>query len=128
MPQKNISLREIERSISVNCAIDRKAFKALTLTRWHTGVNQGIARCIFIYIGLKCGYSSEEICDYLAITGVEYQHKADVLDTMYAGGKELFNTIGATPSYHEMNNTYLVFFRKLLLAQNYLRYRWGYIA
>ena len=126
MVQNKIPLREIERSITINCAIDKKASKALTLPKWHTGVNQGLARCIFIYIALKCDYSKEEICDYLTITASEYGHKAAVLDVMYSGGRELFNTIGTTPSYHEVNNTYLVFFRRLLLAQNYLRYRFGY--
>lgn len=128
MSQNKIPLREIERSITINCAIDKKASKALTLHRWHTGVNQGVGRCIFIYIAHKCSYTQEAICDYLAISSDEYNHKAAVLDDMYSGGRELFNSIGAAPSYQEANATYLVFFRRLLLAQNYLRYRWGFNA
>lgn len=126
MSAKKIPLREIERSITVNCAVDKKANKALTLYKWQTGVNKGIARCIFIYIALKCSYSQEEICDYLTISADEYHHKLAVLDNMHSTGRDLFNSIGTKYTYADTSTTELIFYRKLLLAQNYLRYRFGY--
>ena len=126
MPPNKIPLREIERAITINAAIDQKASKALTFPKWQTGINQGIGRCIFIYIAHKSGYIPDEICDYLTITLAEYDHKFAVLDDLCSKGKELFNCIGNNSSYSDTYNTHLVFYRKLLLAQNYLRYRFGY--
>jgi hypothetical protein len=121
-----IPLREIERSITVNCAVDKKANKTLTLYKYQTGVNKGIARCVFIYIAIKCSYNPEEICDYLAITNAEYGHKSAVLADMHDRGRELFTTKGGNFTYADTSCTELIFYRKLLLAQNYLRYRFGY--
>jgi hypothetical protein len=121
-----IPLREIERSITINCAVDKKANKSLSLYNWQTGVNRGVARCIFIYIALKCSYSPDEICDYLAITPEEYGHKAAVLADMHDRGRDIFTTKGNNITYADTSTTELTFYRKLLLAQNYLRYRFGY--
>lgn len=122
-----IPLREIEKSITINCAVDKKASKSLTLYNWQTGINRGVARCIFIYIAIKCSYDAEEICDYLAITPDEYRHKAAVLADLHDKGRALFTTIGNKDlTLADTSTTELTFYRKLLLAQNYLRYRFGY--
>lgn len=120
-----IPLREIERSITINCALDKKASKSLTMYNWQTGVNRGVARCVFIYIAQHCNYNAEEICDYLAITPDEYRHKAAVLTDLHDKGRDLFNTIGTKITLADTSTTELTFYRKLLLAQNYLRYRFG---
>lgn len=125
MPQKIISLREIERSITINCAIDKKANKVLQLPKWQGLNNQGIGRCIFIYIAHNSGYNQEEICDYLNIKADEYLRKAAIVGELYNNGKLLFESIGHTAGYLETRDTYLFFYRKLVLAQNYLRYRFG---
>lgn len=124
MPPK-ISLREIERSISINCNIDKTASKSLQLTKWHTGINQGIGRSIFIYIAHNYGYTPEEICDYLIITNVEYKQKFESLHDLYTKGFELFYK-ESKDTYKDTYNTHLIFYRKLVLAQNYLRYRFGF--
>jgi hypothetical protein len=122
-----IALREIERAIELNSTIDKTASKVLTLQRLHTGVNQGIPRCVFIYIALKAHYNSEEICDYLAITPNEYSAKEATLAELYDQGREAFTTSSYRDPYSETyHNTPLIFYRKLLLAQNYLRYRCGW--
>lgn len=120
-----IPLREIERSIAINCAVDKKASKSLTLYNWQTGINRGVARSVFIYIAQNCNYNAEEICDYLAISPDEYRHKAAVLTDLHDKGRDLFNTIGTKITLADTSTTELTFYRKLLLAQNYLRYRFG---
>jgi len=125
MLPKKIPLREIERSIAINCAIDKKSNKPLQLTKWQGLTNQGLGRCIFIYIAQNCGYNPEEICDYLTIQDFEYAQKAAILEEFYTNGKYLFETIGHTAGYLETRDTYLFFYRKLVLAQNYLRYRFS---
>lgn len=120
-----ISLREIERAIALNSVLDKKASKALTLLKWQNGITQGIPRCVFIYIALKCGYNQEEICDYLAITFEEYNAKAAVLEDLRIKGRDAF-TDTSHNSYTNAFHTPLLFYRKLLLAQNYLRYRCGW--
>jgi hypothetical protein len=124
MSQKNISLREIERSIKVNATIDKKAGKALQLHKWHRGINQGIGRSIFIYIARQHDYTQEAICDYLAIKPDEYNHKVDQLSELYTKGEAIFHS----PAIHDYASTcdsHLNFYRKLLLAQSYLRWRFG---
>lgn len=125
MQTKNITLREIQRSIAINCALDHKSGKALQLTKWQGLTNQGLGRCIFIYIAIQAGYTPEAIRDYLSMTEQEYLQKAGILDEFYDNGKLLFETIGHTAGYMETRDTYLFFYRKLVLAQNYLRWRFG---
>jgi hypothetical protein len=124
MLPKKIPLREIDRSISINCTIDKKAGKPLQLLKWHTGINQGIGRSIFIYLSHKSGYSPEEICDYLSMTAGEYNQKFEALDDLFHKGNDLFHKAGID-TYKDTYNTPLIFYRKLMLAQNYLRYRFG---
>lgn len=126
MAAKKIPLREIERSITINCAIDKKANKPLTLPKWQGLNNQGIGRCIFIFIAKRCDYDQEEICDYLTMATKEYQSKLAILDELFIHGKLLFETVGPHANYQETKDTYLLFYRKLVLAQNYLRYRCRY--
>lgn len=126
MSPNKIPLREIERSIRINCVIDNKASKSLQLPKWGRGIaNQGIARSIFLYLAINSGYNQEEICDYLDITNDEYLDKAASLNEYYTNGKQLFETIGHTAGYLETRDSYLSFYRKLVLAQNYLRYRFS---
>lgn len=125
MLSKTIPLREIERSIAINCAIDRKSNKPLQLTKWQGLTNQGLGRCIFMYIALHSGYNQAEICDYLTMAKHEYDAKFNILDEFYTNGKFLFETVGHNAGYLETRDTYLFFYRKLVLAQNYLRYRFS---
>lgn len=125
MLPKTIPLREIERSIAINCAIDHKSGKPLQLTKWQGLTNQGLGRCIFLYIATNAGYNPEEIRDYLNMADKEYQDKSAIIDEFYDNGKFLFETMGHTAGYLETRDTYLFFYRKLVLAQNYLRYRFG---
>lgn len=122
---KIIPLREIERSIAINCTIDQKSNKALQLPKWQGLNNQGLGRSIFMFIALKSGYNKEEICDYLAMNSNEYENKLKVLDEYYTNGKELFETIGHTAGYQETRDNYMFFYRKLVLAENYLKYRFN---
>lgn len=122
---KYIPLWEIERSIAINCAIDRKALKPLQLPKWQGLTNQGVGRCIFIYIATFCGYNQEEVCDYLTIADQEYKDKVGMLEELYAHGKLLFETLGTDAGYLETRDTYLLFYRKLILAKNYLRFRFN---
>lgn len=122
---KLIPLREIERSIAINCALDQKSQKALQLPKWQGLNNQGLGRCIFIFIALKAGYEKEEICDYLNLNVKEYDQKQQILEEYYNNGKHLFETIGHTAGYQETRDTYMFFYRKLVLAENYLRYRFN---
>lgn len=125
MSPKTIPLGEIERSITINCAIDKKSNKPLQLTKWQGLTNQGLGRCIFIYIALQSGYNQVEICDYLTMAKHEYDAKAGIINEFYAHGKFLFETVGHSAGYLETRDTYLFFYRKLVLAQNYLRYRFS---
>lgn len=122
---KLIPLREIERSIAINCTLDTKSQKALQLPKWQGLNNQGLGRLIFIFIAIKAGYDKEEICDYLTMNPVEYDKKLEILDDYYNNGKHLFDTIGHTAGYQETRDTYMFFYRKLVLAENYLRYRFN---
>lgn len=125
MSPNNVSLREIERSISINCAIDKGSGKALQLARWQGLNNRGLGRVIFIYLALQSGHSQEAICDYLDMGDAEYQQTAAIVDEFYTNGRILFETLGHTAGYLETKDAYLFFYRKLVLAQNYLRYRCG---
>jgi hypothetical protein len=125
MTQNKIPLREIERSIAINCAIDYKSNKPLQLTKWQGLTNQGLGRCIFLYIAKRQGYNKEEICDYLTMNIQEFEQKAAILQELHDNGKMLFETIGHTATYLETRDACLFFYRKLVLAQNYLRYRFG---
>lgn len=125
MPPKLIPLREIERSIKINCTIDQKSQKVLQLPKWQGLNNQGLGRCIFIFIALRCGYNKDEICDYLTMNPLEYDQKAETLTEYYTNGKELFETIGHTAGYMETRDNYMFFYRKLVLAENYLKYRFN---
>lgn len=120
--QKKIPFREIDRAITVNCAIDYKSNKALQFPKLKGITNQGLGRCIFIYIALQTGYDREEICDYLAMNVNEFDQKEAVLGEMYAAGKILFEGIEPGEGI-EYGENHLLFYRKLLLARNYLRYR-----
>lgn len=122
---KIIPLREIERSIAINCTIDQKSQKPLQLPKWQGLNNQGLGRSLFIYIAKNCGYNKEEICDYLTMNPVEYDDKFSTLDEFYKNGKQLFETIGHTAGYMETRDNYMFFYRKLVLAENYLKYRFG---
>jgi hypothetical protein len=124
MSPKTISLREIERAIAINATIDKKAGKALQLHKWHRGINQGIGRSIFIYIAKQHGYTKEEVCDYLAIKPDEYDHKVDQLSELYIKGEAIFHS-AAINTYASTCDSHLNFYRKLLLAQSYLRWRFG---
>lgn len=127
MASKFIPLREIERSITINCTIDQKASKPLQLPKWQGLANQGLGRSIFIFIASHCGYSKDEICDYLTITSNEYDDKFASLNEYYTNGKRLFETIGHTAGYHQTRDNYMFFYRKLRLAENYLKYRFGLV-
>lgn len=118
-------MREIERSIAINCTIDLKSNKALQLPKWQGLTNQGLGRSIFMFIALKAGYNKEEICDYLAMNPVEYDQKEKTLAEYYSNGKHLFDTVGHTAGYQETRDNYMFFYRKLVLAENYLRYRFN---
>jgi len=121
-------LREIERSISINCAIDKSSPKTLQLRKWqgqNQYLKQGLGRCLFVYIALKSGYNQEEICDYLTMSEQEYLQQAGILDEYYNNGRLLFETIGHKAGYLETKDACLFFYRKLVLAENYLRYRFG---
>lgn len=120
-----VPLREIDKAITLNSVLDQKASKILTLKKWQNGISQGVPRCVFIYIALKAGYSPEEICDYLAINVDEFTAKQAVLPEMYATGLRLFKSSNLD-THTGTYNAQLLFYRKLLLAQNYLRYRCGY--
>jgi hypothetical protein len=122
---KFIPLREIERSITINCTIDQKSNKPLQLPKWQGINNQGLGRSIFIFIALKIGYDKEEICDYLTMNPTEYDTKLAHLDEYYSHGKELFETIGHAAGYQETRDNYMFFYRKLVLAENYLKYRFN---
>lgn len=125
MPTKLIPLREIERSIAINCTIDQKSMKPLQLPKWQGLNNQGLGRSLFIFIAIKAGYNKEEICDYLIMNPTEYDNKQRTLDEYYTNGKELFHTIGHTAGYQETRDHYMFFYRKLVLAENYLKYRFN---
>src|SRR6266581_955080 len=125
MLPKLIPLQEIDKAIRINCVIDNHALKALTLKKHHGVNNKGVGRGLFIYVAVKCGYAKEEICDYLAITEQEFDQRTAALEGYYTQGKLLFDTIGASADYHETANTYVFFYRKLVLVNNYLRYKYN---
>lgn len=125
----NISLEAIQSAIKANCVIEKKAIKALTLERQcGQGLSiKGIGRCLFIYIARAAGYTPEEICDYLAINLREYDTKTEALEDLYVTGKKLFENSGNHFTYLETRDTYLFFYRKLVLIRNYLKYRYNFI-
>jgi hypothetical protein len=126
MQPKKIPLREIERSITINCAIDHKSKKALQLPKRYQGLtNQGLGRCIFIYLAQQVGYMQEEICDYLTMSDTEFEHKNSIITELYDIGRMLFESTEHPTNYQDTRDNYLFFYRKLVLAQNYLRYRFG---
>lgn len=138
MPPKTIPLWEIERSIAINCVLDKNSNKPLQLAKkkWQGLGNQGIARCVFLYIAMNAGYTQEEICDYLTMNDQEFHQKREILTDLYNNGKLQFEAgdqvtpskppeYGHTASYQATKDAYLFFYRKLVLAQNYLRYRFG---
>lgn len=119
-----IPLQEIYRAIEINSYLDPKALKALTLVKEGSTKNNGIARSVFIFVALKTGYEKEVICDYLAISGGEYDTKVAILDKLYKTGKYFFTNRISLP---EPDGAALLFYRKLLLATNYLRYKYGFV-
>lgn len=119
-----IPLQEIDKAIRINCHIDHSAFKPLTLVKDGNVKNQGIPRSIFIYVALKLGYDAELICDYLGITQTEYQNKVETLNKLYKTGKYCFTNKIALAG---VDDTSLLFYRKLLLVGNYLRYKYDYL-
>lgn len=124
MPEKYIiPLQEIDKAIRINCQIDHTAFKSLTLVKEGNNKNQGVGRSLFIYVARKVGYDKELICDYLAITGVEYDNKVDNLPQLYRAGKYFFNN---KVKAEDLDDTCLLFYRKLLLVGNYLRYKYSF--
>lgn len=124
MPEKYIiPLQEIDKAIRINCQIDHSAFKALTLVKDGNLKNQGVGRSIFIYVARKAGYDREKICDYLGITAVEFDNKVENLPQLHKAGKYFFNN---KVKAEELDETSLLFYRKLLLVGNYLRYKYDF--
>jgi hypothetical protein len=121
-----IPFSEIDRAIRINSAIDERAPKTLSFKKWQGMNNSGLGRCIFIFVATKVGYTPEEICDYLAINMAEFNHKTREVDDLYATGRKLFEDKTHRSGYTETREPYLAFYRKLLLVQNYLRYRFDY--
>lgn len=119
-----IPLQEIDKSIRINCQIDHKAFKHLTLTKEGGAKNQGIGRRLFIYVALKAGYDQEQICDYLCITTNEFDNKVKTLNDFYRTGKYLF--LNRMTDNMERDESCLLFYRKLVLVGNYLRFRYNF--
>jgi len=121
-----IPFAEIDHAIRINSAINDSAPKTLSFKKWQGMNNSGLGLCIFIYIALKVGYTSEEICDYLGMAPGEYKSKERILTDLHDTGRLLFEERGHEASYIETKEAYITFYRKLLLAQNYLRYRFDY--
>lgn len=118
-----IPLQEIDKAIRINCHIDHSAFKPLTLVKERNNKNQGTGRLLFIYIATKLGYDKEVICDYLAITATEFDNKVETLPKVYKSGKYQFLN---KQKSEDNDDTSLLFYRKLLLVGNYLRYKYDY--
>jgi hypothetical protein len=118
-----IPLQEIDRGIRINCQIDHGAFKPLTLVKEGNIKNQGVGRSLFIYVALKVGYDKEKICDYLGITANEFDNKVETLPQLYKTGKHFFVY---KVKAEDQDETCLLFYRKLLLVGNYLRYKYSF--
>lgn len=118
-----IPLQEIDKAIRINSQIDHKALKSLTLAK-EGAKNQGVARRVFIYVALKVGYEPEVICDFLAITPTEFENKKKDLGTYYGKGKTLFKRHNLNAD--DFDEGCLLFYRKLILVCNYLRFRYDF--
>lgn len=119
-----VPLQEIDKAIRINCHIDHSAFKTLTLVKDGNSKNQGVGRLLFIYVASRLGFDREVICDFLAITEAEYNNKTSMLPEIYKTGEYCFTNKRNQLEEHE--ESCLVFYRKLLLIGNYLRYKYGY--
>lgn len=126
MPDKlAVPLLEIDRAIRLNCRIEQHSVKPLTLVKDHGVNNKGVARSLFIYVALRTGYTREQIMDFLGIDVAEYDKQVGNSLEYYRCGRELFYKYRDPGAYRLSKDTYLFFYRKLLLVSNYIKFRYG---
>jgi len=124
----SIPLLEIDRAIRLNCVIAKDSGRALTLAKKPGIRNQGVGRALFVFVALHAGHNKEEICDFLGMTEEEYEKKMHLSDEYYRCGHDLFHNKRAGDFYYtEVHETPLLFYRKLILVRNYLRYRYDFV-
>lgn len=115
---KQLSLENIFLAIRLNCPVDARADRPLTLLKLPGKIrNTGVGRALFVYYALKSGHSQEDITERIRMTLEEFDGKKGRLNDFIAKGRHRFENDPNGPE-----DVYLFFYRKFLLVKSYLKY------
>ncbi len=113
------SLSDIEKGVRANFILNPKGNKYLEADEKVERDMKSAARIVFIAIAANAGHRAAEICDYVDMTLLEFNHKLAKFRVYYREGQEKTQQLS---SYHQLDSfdPHLRIYRKYNLVKNYL--------
>jgi len=113
------SLADIEKGIRANFILNPNGNKYLEADEKAERDMKSAARIVFIAVAANAGHKAADICDYVDMTLLEFNHKLSKFRSYYREGKTKTNSLTC---YHQMDSfdPDLRIYRKYNLVTNYL--------